>query len=147
MLIELNKIHALDLKAIAQVYAQSIEREYHKDECVFFEDLRLFFDCNNAVMAAWVCSEAVVAAVRLEPYRDGYLISCLETAPQHRRKGYAAALLKGVFEKYTGVFYAHVHKGNQASLALHKKLGFTIHQDHAVYVDGSVYTSSFTLKR
>lgn len=147
MLTEFKNLHTLDMKAITQVYAQSIERDYRNDGHLFFEDLRLFFDCANTVMVVWMCGEAVVTAVRLEPYRDGYLISCLETAPQHRRKGYAAALLTAVFEKYNGVIYAHVHKCNQASLSLHEKLGFRICQDHAVYIDGSVYTNSYTLKR
>ena len=46
-----------------------------------------------------------------------------------------------------GVYYSHVDKRNTPSLRLHEKLGFEISLDHAVYVDGSVYSSSVTLKK
>ena len=88
-----------------------------------------------------------VSAARLEPYRDGLLLEALETAPELRGRGYAAALLRNMLESApgTGPVYSHVDKKNAASLAVHRACGFRRILEHAVYADGSVLASACTL--
>ncbi len=147
LLIKCTHFRSLNINSLIQVYEQSLGDVTWHTVNAFSEDLQLFFRCNRAFVAQWVVHDAPVAAVRIEPYRDGYLITCLETAPQCRRMGYAAALMCAVMEDTPGVYYAHVDKRNRASLRLHEKLGFRVFLDHAVHVDGSVFTNSFTLKK
>lgn len=108
-----------------------------------------FFHSKDAFLAVWEVQERYTAALRMEPYRDGFLLTALETAPQLRGKGYATELLRKtlayVTENSSLPVYSHVKKSNPASLAVHKKCGFQILLDHAVYLDGSVFTDSYTL--
>jgi len=69
-----------------------------------------------------------VSALRLEPYRDGLLLEALETAPEQRRKGFAAALIRAVqcFLEGKTKLYSHVDKRNLSSLKVHEKCGFRI---------------------
>ena len=147
MLVKHRRLSSVDLCGVMRVYAQSVGNMTWQKESAFTEDLQLFFECDNVFLATWVIHGALVSAVRLEPYRDGFLFTCLETAPEHRRNGYAAALLRAVMAETSGVYYAHVDKKNKVSLHLHENLGFYVIMDHAVHVDGSVFSNSFTLKR
>ena len=87
-----------------------------------------FFRDPNAYYAVLAPEGRYRAAVRLEPYRDGYLLAALETAPESRRKGYGFNLLKQVIAFLAGTdcskIYAHIDKKNIASLALHSACGF-----------------------
>lgn len=104
-----------------------------------------FFSTEGAIYALWVVKEKYVSALRLEPYQDGLLLEALETAPQHRRKGYASALIRAVLTQVKDVkIYSHVSKRNTASLRTHEKCGFHRILEYAVYADGSVLTSSCT---
>lgn len=115
----------------------------------FRENLDCFFLLKNATYAVWISGGRYIAALRVEPYRDGYLITGLETAPDARRKGYATKLLQGVIahlkDEGKVPVYSHVDKGNHASMAVHKKCGFQILYDYGVYLDGSVFQTSYTL--
>lgn len=142
-----NRYLDINLDALLDVYSQSIDQNSWAEVNSFVEDMQLFFDNKNVFVAQWIAEGKLVAAMRLEPYQDGFLITCLETHPDHRRKDYAYLLLKSVMAEYPGVYYSHVDKRNTPSLRLHEKLGFEISLDHAVYVDGSVYSSSVTLKK
>lgn len=109
----------------------------------------VFFRQEKSVYALWVHEGRYVSALRLEPYVDGLLLSALETAPNSRGKGYAYLLISSVLEvlskKQRGCIYSHVSKNNKASLGVHRKCGFQILKDHAVYSDGSVHTNAYTL--
>lgn len=146
MLFKCTSIANANIDSMMRIYSQSISNKTWQAECRFIEDLRLFFACKNAFVALWDDCGVAVAAVRCEPYRDGYLITCLETAPEKRRMGYASALLTELINNVPGAHYSHVNKNNRPSLYLHKKLGFEIFLDHAVHVDGSVYSDSYTMK-
>lgn len=116
-----------------------------------FQYLReVFFTTENAFCAAWRLGDRYAAALRAEPYRDGYLITALETAPEARGKGYATALVEATLPYIETLgsrsIYAHVSKDNAQSLAVHKSCGFEIMLDHAVYIDGSVLQSAYTLR-
>lgn len=112
----------------------------------FYQYLReCFFTTEGAVYALWEVDGAYVSALRLEPYQDGLLLEALETAPQHRRMGYASQLIRAVLEQVgEQKVYSHVSKRNTASLRTHASCGFHRILEHAVYADGSVLTSSCT---
>ena len=105
----------------------------------------VFFPTAGAVYAIWVENDAYVSTLRLEPYEDGLLLEALETAPAHRRKGYAEKLLRAVQVEFPQKIYSHVSKKNTASLAVHQKCGFRQVLDYAKYIDGSVVRSAVTL--
>ena len=113
----------------------------------FYQYLKeCFFSTDGAFYALWVANGAYVSALRLEPYQDGLLLEALETAPQHRGRGYATALITAVMQTVGDTkVYSHVSKRNTASLRTHEKCGFHRILDHAVYADGSVLTTSCTL--
>lgn len=113
----------------------------------FYQYLKtVFFPVDGAVCAIWEEKGRYVSALRLEPYGDGLLLEGLETAPSARRKGYAENLILAVQDRFgEKKIYSHVHKGNIPSLKIHKKCGFQIICDHAVYIDGSVNSRCFTL--
>ena len=95
----------------------------------------------------WQESGAYVSALRLEPYKDGWLLEALETAPDHRRRGWAKALMRAVLEMLgETTVYSHVSRRNEASLRTHYACGFEKHLDHVVYLDGSVSGRGLTLK-
>lgn len=101
---------------------------------------QVFFRSPGAVYAVWEENGRYVSALRLEPYRDGLLLEALETAPEQRRKGFAAALIRAVqcFLEGKTKLYSHVDKRNLSSLKVHEKCGFRRVADFAVCVDGSV---------
>ena len=113
----------------------------------FHQYLReVFFRTPGAVYAVWTEAGEYRAALRLEPYRDGLLLAALETAPRHRRKGYARDLILAVQENFRGRrLYSHVHKKNVPSLAVHKICGFQRISEQAAYLDGSVNARCCTL--
>ena len=105
----------------------------------------VFFPTAGAVYAIWLENDIYVSALRLEPYEDGLLLEALETAPAHRRKGYAEKLLRAVQVEFPQKIYSHVSKKNTASLAVHQKCGFRQVLDYAKYIDGSVVRGAVTL--
>ena len=122
---------------------QLAEQDFYRYLC------QVFFQTPGVVYAVWEDGRAYVSALRLEPYRDGLLLEALETAPEHRNKGFAARLIKAVQAqlKQEGKvrLYSHVGKGNLPSLKTHEDCGFRTLLDYAVYVDGSVNRDAFTL--
>lgn len=153
MLMVAGSLKELNFTSLMQVYAQgNLENaeELWQDEPegvrlllaeqAFYQYLRDgFFTAPGAVYAIWTLDGEYVSALRLEPYQDGLLLEALETAPEHRRKGYAKMLIHAVLERFSGrMIYSHVGKRNTASMATHESCGFRKVLDHAVYVDGSV---------
>lgn len=95
--------------------------------------------------AVWAPDGKYKAVLRLEEYRDGYLIAGLETAVNERRKGYASALIHSLLTSFPNtVFYSHVMNGNAASVRLHEKCGFIKIKDTAAYLNGTVSTNAAT---
>lgn len=113
----------------------------------FYQYLQeVFFPTPGAKYCIWTENDQYVSALRLEPYRDGWLLEALETAPQHRRKGYAQQLVHAVtaLPEFAKI-YSHVHRENLPSLKLHEECGFQKILDYAVYIDGSVNRHCITL--
>lgn len=85
-----------------------------------------------------------VSALRLTKIDDFYYMEALETAPKYRRKGYAAVLIREVIS-YLNQFgpvkvRSCVNKKNAASLAAHRKCGFTIEKENGInYLCGEQY--------
>ena len=90
-----------------------------------------------------------MSALRVEPYQSGMLICGLETLPELRRQGYASKLILAVLRYLATIgnmqVFSHVSKRNLSSLGTHLKCGFEILKNHAVYTDGSVLHTSYTL--
>ena len=100
-----------------------------------------FFQNADAFCAFWVIDGRYVSTLRIEPYRDGLILSALETAPSHRGRGYAGSLVKQVlaYLQYKAVkIYSHIERTNKASVAVHVSCGFRKISETAVYLDGSV---------
>ena len=160
MLILAHGLRELRFGALMEVYLrgnqEKAERDYPQEpagaglrlaEEDFYRYLReCFFRTPGAVYAVWEEGGSYVSALRLEPYRDGVLVTALETAPGQRRKGYASRLLGAVLGTLDGPVYSHVAKDNIPSLKLHQKLGFERIQENAVYLDGSVDSRACTLR-
>ena len=107
-----------------------------------------FFRRPGCFCAFLVLDEKYAAGVRLEPFRDGYLVTGLRTAPTLRRQGLATELLRGALTYLAGEFhgcvYSHVATGNTASRAVHEKCGFSRQAGSAVMLDGSVLADHCT---
>ena len=125
------------------------------DQCKRAEDAMLsylredFFRQKGSCYAVWLCEGTYRSVLRLEVYRDGYLITSLETAPEARRKGCAYSLLQAVLvylrENGCPAVYAHIEKRNIPSMRLHEKCGFVKISDSATYIDGTVTQKSCTV--
>ncbi len=162
MLKIIKDLRDLNLSQLCDVYHESNtlqgRRQYFGEpsnlqllqaEQDFYEYLRLFFQDDRVFCAVWEAEGAYKAALRIEPYMDGCIITALETAPEARRMGYGYSLVTKTVDylscQNVEKIYAHIQKKNTASLRLHEKCGFTVCMDHAVYLDGSVLTSSCTV--
>lgn len=108
----------------------------------------VFFQTPCAVVCVWMEQGKYASALRLEPYRDGMLLTALETAPEYRSKGYATKLIRAVqmWQKQQGdvILYSHIDHENWASIAVHEKCGFVKIADTAAYLDGTVTSRAGT---
>lgn len=160
MLIVARKLHELSFGKLMDVYTEGNQesglmhwpeesegRRLALAEQEFYQYLhQVFFRTPRSCYLIWEERGSYVSALRLEPYQDGLLVEALETAPVHRRKGYAAQLVTAALEMAGDTrIYAHVDKKNIASLRTHEKCGFHRILDHAIYADGSVDAVCCTL--
>lgn len=160
MLLTATSMAELDFPALMEVYlegnlengadrwpGESQWRQLQLAEEAFRDYLRQdFFSVPGAVYCLWQEGNRYVSALRLEPYKDGLLLEALETRPDARRRGYAGMLIREVQSRVAGTLYSHVHKGNAASLAVHRQCGFRRISEIAVYIDGSVNDRCCTLR-
>lgn len=161
----INQPNKLPYSALMEIYSESIEIAAAMDnpnlqgsaariqaEQDFYSYLyHDFFSTAGAVCFLWETEGKFVAAMRLEPYDDGMLVTGLETHPNMRGRGAAKCLLAAVIEyaMSCGVknIYSHVKKDNEISLAVHISCGFERIRDHAFCLDGSCNTEMYTLCR
>lgn len=153
MLIIAHSLKDIHFAQLMDVYVQSNSEgktnilDAEQDFYTYLRDS--FFREKGAFIAVWEIDGIYKAALRMEPYKNGLILAGLETAPEERRKGYAALLINGVLqwlaERERVTVYSHVHKGNLASIAVHQFCGFNKILDYAVYIDGSVLRDSITL--
>ena len=99
----------------------------------------------DGICCVWEEKGCYVAALRLQRWNDGWLLEGLQTHRDHRRKGYAKALITAVLEELQlDKIYVHIQRDNIPSIALHQACGFQKILDHAVYLDGSVHPNADT---
>lgn len=152
MLYLAKSLQQLHFGKLMEVYTESNaekaeEADLLQAEQDFYQYLRdCFFTTPGAVYAVWQEQGTYVSALRLEPYKDGLLLAALETAPEHRRRGFACKLIRAVLTEFAEKkIYSHVNKRNLPSLAVHEKCGFQKISDFAAYIDGSVNERAITL--
>lgn len=147
----ISEPNMLPYRPLMDIYSESIAGATKKDsgaagilqaEQNFFGYLYYdFFSVKNAVLFTWNENGRPVAAVRMEPYRDGLLVTGLETRPDMRGRGVAKRLLCDALEhvRKNGVkkMYSHIVRENAASIAVHKACGFEVVQTFAQCLDGS----------
>ena len=134
----------LNTEQYLAVYRQS-NRDFREEEKMLSYLREGFFSIRGAVCALWEVDGRYVSALRFEPYKDGCLITALETAPEDRRKGYAKCLLQAMTSRYSLPVYSHIEKNNKASLNLHRYCGFEVCSDSALLLDGTVTQNYFTM--
>ena len=151
MLLTIRFMKELQFGKLMEVYLEgNREKECGllQAEQDFYDYLRqCFFATQGAVYYVWSEEEQYLSALRLEPYKDGWLLEALETHPDYRRRGYGKRLIEAVMAlgEYP-VIYSHVHKQNEPSLRLHRKVGFTVVAPYAVYIDGSMNNRCYTFR-
>ena len=154
MLKVIRSMAELHFGNLMEIYAQSNEEHgkywsgEQKDRCIalaeqeFYAYLRqCFFTLPDSRYFLWEVCGKPVSAVRCESYRDGFLLTALETDPCYRGEGHATALLEAVLcylEKKN--IYAHIHHNNTASVSVHLKCGFEKVSTGARMLDGSYST-------
>ena len=100
-----------------------------------------FMSKDENTYYVWEVDGEWVSALRLTKLEGFYFLEALETAPKHRKRGYAAQLIQAVIDmlKTDGqvVLRSNVRKTNVASLATHKKCGFVIEEENGInYISG-----------
>lgn len=114
----------------------------------FYTFLMQFFSEKGSLYAVWFSNNRYCSALRLEPYRDGFILTGLETAADQRKKGYASKLIQAVMqyceENALLPIYSHIANTNIASIKAHVNNGFYVVSDSAVFLDGSVDQRSKT---
>lgn len=152
MMLKFHKnLSQLKYMQLMDVYSEDIAatangRSIGLAEQDFYDYLHAFFGLSGAFVAVWELEGKYCSAVRIEPWRDGYLLSGLSTAPDCRRNGYGLALVRGVLEQLPAGsrVYSHIEKKNVPSIALHIQCGFARLQDSARMLDGSVLQDFYT---
>ena len=138
MLLIVDRFGGLDFDRLAEIYGFK-----GREAVKFYEYLSsCFFRQKGAVYCLWLVDGQYCSALRLEPYKDGLLLTGLETAPHWRRRGYAQSLMGAALGWAEGMghrkIYSHIRFDNRASLAVHQRLGFRKMLNHAVLLDGTV---------
>ena len=155
----------LNFDLLMEVYAEALEEnwkdlysELDRAEGLlqarqdFYQYLhQVFFATKGAFYAIYLDNGTYMSAVRFEPYKDGLLLEAVETAPSHRKKGYAYTLLHEALLHLRACgyqkIYSHISKKNTASIRLHTTCGFVKIADSATYIDGDVSNRAFTFCR
>ena len=161
MLKIINNKSEVNFAQLAAVYEESIslsgKRQYRLLSknmqllCAqqdFYLSVEQFYLLESSLYAVWMAGNRYVAALRVEAYCDGYLITGLETATADRCNGYASSLLSGVLRHLARIehvkIYSHIARNNFVSLRVHKNCGFNYLLDYAVFLDGSVSYDAVT---
>lgn len=153
-----ESLRDIDFSKLTELYEQDIEDERRRsypylDICEgriqtendlygYLKDC--FFKESEGRYFVNIAQGRYASAVRLEAYKDGFLLNALMTQERYRRKGYASVLLAYVLSSSNRPIYSHIHRKNRASIKIHEKFGFIKLLDHAVLLDGSVRTDHIT---
>lgn len=142
----------LSVGALMELYAEEIFAQAQRDypglspweqRLEAEQDFRAFlregfFTRPGDTWCLWEIGGVYLSGLRLQTYRDGLLLEGLVTAPAHRGRGYAQRLICSVLAQIgPGKVYAHIHKDNDVSAAVHEKCGFRRILDYSRMADGS----------
>ena len=140
MLIIARDVSALRVFTLAEVYDLYTLDEGQDFYGFLSED---FFPTGTCCV--WEEKGLYVAALRLQPWQDGWLLEGLQTHREHRGKGYAKQLIGGVLQQLeVKRVYSHIQRDNASSITAHIACGFRKLLDGAIYLDGSVHPESDT---
>ena len=120
MLIIASKMSQLRFSALAALYeADSLQAE--QDLYAYLQE-DLF---PQGLCCIWVENGCYVSALRMQPWKDGYLLEGLQTHREHRGRGYAKQLLVAALNATPcHKIYAHIRRENAPSIAVHTACGF-----------------------
>ena len=108
----------------------------------FYAYLKCFYRQEDSFYAQWRQDGILVAALRIEPYRDGWLLAALETRPDKRNLGYARSIIRELLSYMERTqrlpIYSHIGRGNLPSQKVHILCGFAEILPYSVYADGRV---------
>ncbi len=158
-----KSISCIDFRMYKTLYRQRIEelrlqnyRQLNYAEGVlsseedFWYDTDAFLKLGDSFVCIWSVEGKYISALRVEGYKDGYLLTNLETDPDYRNKGYASLLIDALKDYLASCgckfLYAHIAKRNRLSLMVHQKLGFQSISEVATLVDGTVSSNFYTLR-
>lgn len=158
MLTIISNAEQLPYSQVMCVYEQSIResaKKNHRNCCSMqqllnaeqdlYAYLQDVLEQKLAVLAFWTDNNKFVSALCLEKYRDGLLLTALETAPRERGKGYASMLVSCVVDQFSDCkIYSHIADNNLTSISVHLKCGFQKISSSAVFLDGSQSTDAST---
>lgn len=123
----------LPWEALETIYGRELDSRFLRYE---------FFAQAGAALYLWEVEGQAVSALRIEPWKDGVLVTALQTASGCENRGYATMLLRAVLEDLgqqgSGRVYAHIRHGNVSSIRVHEKCGFQRIADTARLLDGTV---------
>lgn len=123
--------------------------EAEQDTYSYYKD---FLSQVGTLCCIWNLDGEYVSALRIEPYRDGALISGLATCPKYRKRGYAYHLVESTVDylRECGIkrLYSHIRNDNIPSIKVHEKCGFVKIKDTASFIDSSadIYSGTYLLK-
>lgn len=144
----IRSFREMDFDKLAGVYDLETAESFDKARDLYDYLREIFFRTEGAVYFILEQGNEYLSALRAEPFGDGYLIEALQTKLMFRNMGLANRLLRSVIhsdEIPKGLpLYAHIHKKNHASIAVHKACGFHEYLDYASFIDGTVSSKSST---
>lgn len=131
--------------SIYEIYRESLSKKLFGNNNNFIDGL---YDCD-CIFFFWMSREELVSCVRCEISGSQALLYSLETAPNHRGKGFGKSLVSSAVDYLIkqGItdIHTHIKKNNKISLSLHDSLGFEISKDSARLIDGTVSQKYYTL--
>ena len=146
-----HKLQDLRFSVLADVYYDCrLEKEdlLAAEQDFYFYLKNSFFKDEKGFYAVWEDQGRYVAALRMEPYKNGLLLAGLQTLYGEERKGFATTLVQQTLsylaDSDINVVYSHVEKTNTASIRVHEKCGFSILCDSATFIDGSFSVNART---
>ncbi len=136
------RMEDLDYDQLAAIY----EFGSRNEDLQFYSYLvDVFFEEPSARYCILEEQGSYVSVLRLEPYRDGLILTGLQTHKAQRCRGYATKLVSLVLAQLQGVkLYSHIEHSDLASIAVHVCGGFRRISDTAVFLDGSASSRAGT---
>ena len=148
----LNQLHFGELMSVyeesnrengAERYPKlSANLQFLEAEQDFYAYLKCFFQQDDSFYVFWRNKGVLVAALRIEPYQDGWLLAALETRPDQRRCGFAKSMIRELLCYMESTnrlpLYSHIAKNNFPSQKVHISCGFQEVLPYSIYADGRI---------